>query len=508
MHSDKQYIAIDLKSFYASVECVERGLDPLDTHLVVADASRTAKTICLAVSPSLKALGISSRARLFEVVQSIKSLNYARSNNGTCKFKQASIVDSTLRLHPEYAIDYIIAPPRMALYLDYSTKIYNIYLKYIAPEDIVIYSIDEVFIDATAYLKINKIKALDLASKILNEILRNTGITATAGIGTNLYLAKIAMDIVAKHAKADTNGLRLAFLDEYSYRKYLWDYQPITDFWRVGKGYAKRLASENIHTMGDIAKCSLGKENDYYNQALLYKLFGINAELLIDHAWGYETVTIADIKAIRHERKSLSEGQVLSYPYTYLQTKIILQEMAERLALDLTKKHLLSGKLVLTVGYDSDNLKKTQLKTKYKGEIITDNYGRKIPKSAHGTKAMNKANNSQHLIRSYALKLFDEIINKDLLIRRINLTAIMLTEATSLDKELKEPRQLDLFADFEDNNQKKQSSETDLKKERKLHEALLKLKHKYGNNAVFKASDLQEGATAIQRNFQIGGHKA
>ena len=507
MHSDKQYIAIDLKSFYASVECVERGLDPLDTHLVVADASRTAKTICLAVSPSLKALGISGRARLFEVVQAIKNLNYERSHKGSLRFKQTSIVDSTLKQHPEYAVDYIIAPPRMALYLDYSTRIYNIYLKYIAPEDIVIYSIDEVFIDATAYLKINKIKALDLASKILSEILKNTGITATAGIGTNLYLAKIAMDIVAKHAKANNNGLRLACLDEYNYRKYLWDYQPITDFWRVGKGYARRLAAENIYTMGDIARCSLGKETDYYNQALLYRLFGINAELLIDHAWGYESVTIADIKAIRHERKSLSEGQVLSYPYTYSQTKLILQEMAERLALNLTKRHLLSAKLVLTVGYDSDNLKKPYLKTKYQGEIVTDNYGRRVPKSAHGTQAMAKANNSQHLIRSYTLKLFNDIINKDLLIRRINLTAIMLTE-TSFRDEAKEPRQLDLFADFEESNATKPPAEIDFKKERRLQEALLKLKHKYGNNAVFKASDLQEGATAIQRNSQIGGHKS
>lgn len=507
MHSDKQYIAIDLKSFYASVECVERGLDPLDTHLVVADASRTAKTICLAVSPSLKALGISGRARLFEVVQAIKNLNYERSHKGSLRFKQTSIVDSTLKRHPEYAVDYIIAPPRMALYLDYSTRIYNIYLKYIAPEDIIIYSIDEVFIDATAYLKINKIKALDLASKILSEILKNTGITATAGIGTNLYLAKIAMDIVAKHAKANNNGLRLACLDEYNYRKYLWDYQPITDFWRVGKGYARRLAAENIYTMGDIARCSLGKETDYYNQALLYKLFGINAELLIDHAWGYESVTIADIKAIRHERKSLSEGQVLSYPYTYSQTKLILQEMAERLALNLTKRHLLSAKLVLTVGYDSDNLKKPYLKTKYQGEIVTDNYGRRVPKSAHGTQAMAKANNSQHLIRSYTLKLFNDIINKDLLIRRINLTAIMLTE-TSFHDEAKEPRQLDLFADFEESNATKPPAEIDFKKERRLQEALLKLKHKYGNNAVFKASDLQEGATAIQRNSQIGGHKS
>ena len=508
MHSQKQYIAIDLKSFYASVECVERGLDPLDTHLVVADASRTTKTICLAVSPSLKALGISGRARLFEVVKAVKNLNQYRSHQGSLRLNQTSIVDSILKIHPEYAIDYIIAPPRMALYLDYSSRIYKIYLKYIAPEDIVIYSIDEVFIDATTYLKNYKIKAWDLASKILNEILKKTGITATAGIGTNLYLAKIAMDIVAKHTKADRNGLRLAALDEYSYRKYLWDYQPITDFWRVGKGYAKRLATENIFTMGDIARCSLGKEHDYYNQALLYKIFGVNAELLIDHAWGYESTTIADIKAIRPERKSLSEGQVLHCPYTYIQTKIILQEMSEQLALNLTKKHLLSEKLVLTIGYDSDNLKKTHLKQKYQGEIVIDNYGRQVPKSAHGTKSMPKANNSQNIIREYTLKLFDDIINKNLLIRRINLTAIMLKKESLSENKTQEPRQLDLFADFEEIQLPKTSPTLDLKKEHKLQEAMLKLKHKYGNNVIFKAVDLQEEATAIQRNSQIGGHKA
>ena len=509
MTTQRQYIAIDLKSFYASVECVERGLDPLDTHLVVADSSRTSKTICLAVSPSLKAQGVGGRPRLFEVVQKVKEINQQRIKNAPYGFQGMSIVESELQNHPEIGLDYIIASPRMALYLDYSTRIFKIFLKYIAPDDINVYSIDEVFIDATSYLKNYKLSALELTSKIVQEIFLETGITATAGIGTNLYLAKIAMDIVAKHAKADKNGLRIAAIDEISYRKLLWDHKPITDFWRVGRGYATRLAEQNMFTMGDIALCSLGTDDNYYNKDLLFKMFGVNAELLIDHAWGYETTTISDIKKVRPERKSLGEGQVLQCPYDYQKACIVIREMAEQLALNLTEKKLICKKLVLTVGYDSDNLKNQKLRPHCTGEIVIDGYGRRIPKSAHGTQELEVPSASLNEISKAALKLFDRIINHHLLIRRINLTAIELQkESMFLKPNFSEGVQLDLFASIDESLKRKESLKESLKREQKLQKAILNIKHKYGKNALLKATSLQDGATSIQRNAQIGGHKA
>lgn len=498
----RYYIAIDLKSFYASVECVERGLDPLDTHLVVADASRTEKTICLAVSPSLKALGISGRPRLFEVVQKVRALNYQRRAQLPHNLTHRSAVASLIKHHPEYAIDYIVASPQMALYLDYSSRIYKIYLKYFSEADINVYSIDEVFIDATTYVKNYNLKASELAEKVLSDILETTGITATAGIGTNLYLAKIAMDILAKHARPNHKGLRLAKLDEMHYRQYLWSYTPITDFWRVGPGYAKRLASVNIYTMGDVARCSL------YNQALLYRLFGVNAELLIDHAWGYETTTIAAIKKIRPERKSLGEGQVLSCPYPYDKAHLVVREMASQLSLNLIEKHLVCQKLVLTVGFDRENLTNHHIASRYKGEIVSDRYGRAVPKSAHGTEALTQCGNTDSLIVETALKLFERLVNPLLLIRRLNLCAIELKDENTYTENPREGRQLDLFTDYEAELKKQELKAQALKRERKLQQAVLNLKHKYGKNAVFKASDLQEGATALQRNAQIGGHKA
>ncbi|MEG2769699.1 MAG: DNA methylase, partial [Oscillospiraceae bacterium] len=380
----KTYIAIDLKSFYASVECMERGLDPMTTNLVVADASRTEKTICLAVSPSLKAYGVSGRARLFEVVQKVKQANAQRLLNApNHTFVGSSANDNELKASPELALDYITAPPQMALYMEYSTKIYNTYLKYIAPEDIHVYSIDEVFIDVTDYLNTYHFSPRELAMKMILEVLSATGITATAGIGTNLYLCKIAMDIEAKHIHPDENGVRIAELDEMSYRQKLWTHRPLTDFWRVGKGYANKLEAEDIFTMGDIAKCSVGKPNEYYNEDLLYKLFGINAELLIDHAWGWEPCTIADVKAYKPSSSSLGSGQVLQCPYTFDKAKLIVREMTELLVLDLVDKELVTDQIVLTIGYDIENLTNPHTAQLYNGEITTDHYGRAVPKHAH-----------------------------------------------------------------------------------------------------------------------------
>ena len=508
------YLAVDLKSFYASVECVERNLNPLTTNLVVADKSRTEKTICLAVTPSLKAYKISGRARLFEVVQRVREINSIRARHAPYGvFRGRSANDSEVSADNSLALDYIVAPPRMQLYEDYSARILQVYQKYIAPEDIDVYSIDEVFMDITTYLKTYGMSPQELAMTIIRDILRTTGITATAGIGTNLYLAKIAMDIVAKHKDADENGVRLAQLDEISYRKQLWEHKPITDFWRVGPGYANRLAAVGLYTMGDVARCLLGRSGEYYSQDLLYGLFGINAELLIDHAWGYESTTLADIRALRSKRKSLGQGQVLQCPYPYEKARLVTHEMAESLSLDLVRKELLTIQLVLTVGYDTSNLQDRNVAASYEGETSLS-YGKKIPVHAHGTVNLDFFTSSTVEITKAATELFDRIVNPRFTVRRINIAATaLLSESDAKDKVragYAEPVQTDLFTDYEalEKQKQKQEQARKLDKEHKLQLAMLKIKDKFGKNAVVKAVDLQEGATAMQRNGQIGGHKA
>ena len=483
-----QYIAIDLKSFYASVECVERGLDPLTTNLVVADESRTEKTICLAVSPSLKKYGIPGRARLFEVVQKVKQVNRSRKTG-----------------EPE--LSYIAAPPRMALYVEYSTRIYDIYLKYVAPEDIHVYSIDEVFMDVTHYLKTYGMTAYQLAQTIILDVQDHIGITATAGIGTNLYLCKIAMDIVAKHIDADENGVRIAQLDEKSYRKLLWDYRPITDFWRVGPGYAKKLAENGMYTMGDVARCSIGKETDYYNEDLLYKLFGVNAELLIDHAWGWEPCTMEAIKNYKPSSNSVGSGQVLQCPYSYEKAGLIVREMTELLVLDLVDKDLVTNQIVLTVGYDIENLKQSEFQKNYRGEIKTDRYGRKIPKHAHGTMNLEEYTSSTRKIVDATVELYQRIVDPQLLVRRISLAANHVIQECEI-AETDSYEQMDLFTDYQAKEEQKQREKEERERERRMQQAVLELKKKFGKNAVLKGMNLQEGATTIERNRQIGGHKA
>jgi DNA polymerase V len=502
------YIAIDLKSFYASVECIERGLDPLTTNLVVADASRTEKTICLAVSPSLKAYGISGRARLFEVVQKVKEANAERLRKAPGRaFSGVSYNDTELKSSPGLSLGYIVAPPRMEYYIDYSTQIYNIYLKYIAPEDIHVYSIDEVFLDATDYLNTYNLSARELTTKMILDVFKTTGITATAGIGTNLYLSKIAMDIQAKHIPADNNGMRIAELDEMSYRRSLWPHRPLTDFWRVGKGYTKKLEEHGLFTMGDIARCSLGKPTDYYNENLLYKLFGINAELLIDHAWGWEPCTIADIKAYKPSTNSIGSGQVLHCAYTFDKAKLIVREMTDLLVLDLVDKRLVTDQLVLTVGYDIDNLTNPEIKKSYQGEITTDHYGRAVPKSAHGSANLGRQTSSTKLILDAATELFEHIVDKNLLIRRVNITANHVVDEATVNK-MDNFVQLDLFTDYAAIKAKKEDEEAELAREKKMQQAILEIKKKHGKNAILKGMNLEEGATTVDRNRQIGGHKA
>lgn len=510
MENNHIYIAIDLKSFYASVECVERQLDPMDTNLVVADVSRTEKTICLAVSPSLKAIGIPGRARLFEVVQKVKEANNRRRSNAPSnRFQGESCFSRELQKHPEFALSYIIAPPRMAYYMEYSTKIYEIYLKYIAPEDIHVYSIDEVFMDVTAYLKAYSLSAKELARKIIKDVLAKTGITAAAGIGTNLYLCKIAMDIVAKHVEPDKDGVRIAELDEMKYRQLLWGHQPITDFWRVGHGYAKKLAEHGMFTMGDVARCSVGSSRSYHNEDLLYKLFGVNAELLIDHAWGWEPTTIDLIKQYRPETNSLSSGQVLQCPYDCVKAKLIVKEMTDLLVLDLVEKHLVTDQIVLTIGYDTENLTNPEIIEKYKGEVTIDRFGRKTPKHAHSTVNLNTPTSSTQLIMDAVMNLYDRIVDKNLLVRRINVAANHLVDETASDESCRNSFvQMDLFTDYDTLERQKQENEVKRKKERALQEAVLSVKKKYGKNAILKGMNLEEGATGTERNNQIGGHKA
>lgn len=496
--ASKAYIAIDLKSFYASVECVDRGLDPLDTNLVVADPTRTEKTICLAVSPSLKSYGIPGRARLFEAIQKVREVNTQRKYKAPGhSFSHESYFHSELIKDPSAELTFITAPPRMAHYMEVSTRIYNVYLKYIAPEDIHVYSIDEVFIDATDYLKTYGLTPRELAMKMVLDVLETTGITATAGIGTNLYLCKIAMDIYAKHCVPDKNGVRIAELDEMSYRRILWDHRPLTDFWRVGRGISKKLEEHGMYTMGDVARCSVGRESDYYNEDLLYKLFGVNAELLIDHAWGWEPTEISDIKSYRPESSSLSSGQVLQEPYEFSKAKLVLKEMADLLSLELVSKRIVTDQIVLTVGYDIESLKKS-----YSGAVETDRYGRKIPKTAHSSENIGRYTSSTKLICETAMKLFDRIVDKELLVRRMYIVANHIITENDAEKE-REYIQLNLFSD----TGKQEAEENELKKEKDMQKAILKIKSKYGKNSIIKGMNLKEGATALERNRQIGGHK-
>ncbi|MGN0069651.1 MAG: DNA methylase [Prevotella sp.] len=501
MSTGQTFLAIDLKSFYASVECVERGLDPLSTNLVVADTSRTEKTICLAVSPSMKAYGIGGRARLFEVVQRMKEVNGKRRQDiGYRPFAGKSHDDRDVKEHPDWEIDYIRAVPRMALYIEYSTRIYQIYLKYIAPEDIHVYSIDEVFMDVTAYLASYRMTAHELAMTIIRDVLKNTGITATAGIGTNLYLAKIAMDIVAKHIPADQDGVRIAELNEMSYRKQLWDHRPLTSFWRVGHGIAGRLATYGIDTMGKIARCSIEHEE------LLYRLFGVNAELLIDHAWGWEPCTMEAIKAYKPESNSLGSGQVLTCPYDTEKALVVIMEMADSLALDLLDKRLVTDQLVMSIGYDTENLADTEGKERYTGEIHIDHYGRKVPKSAHGSIRLGSQTSSARKITGAAAELFRSIVNPDLTVRRLNITACHVVRESMKVKS--GPVQLDLFTDYEEQRERERQELEALGKERRMQETILELKKRFGKNAILKGLSFKEGATGKERNTQIGGHKA
>lgn len=504
----RTYLCIDLKSFYASAECVARGLNPLTTNLVVADASRTEKTICLAVTPSLKAYGISGRARLFEVVQRVQEVNTLRRQNAPGRiFRGASSNVEELAADPSLELTYLVAPPRMSYYIECSTKIYGIYLRYVAPEDIHVYSIDEVFMDVTAYLRTYHVTAQKLAMHMIRDVLAETGITATAGIGTNLYLSKIAMDIVAKKMPPDENGVRIAQLDEQAYRRLLWDHRPLTDFWRIGHGYAKKLEAHGLHTMGDVARCSLGDPNQFYNENLLYKLFGINAELLIDHAWGWEPCTLADIRAYKPTTNSVSSGQVLHCPYEFQKARLIVREMTDLLVLDLVDKGLVTNQLTLTIGYDIANLSDGKRSTAYHGAVTTDHYGRKMPKHAHGTANLERYCSSTRLITDAVMALFDQIVDPNLLVRRVNITACRILPES--EQPRREPFvQLDLFSDGETLLLRRKEEEAALERERRRQQAVLHIQKKFGKNAILKAMNLEAGATTMSRNQQIGGHRA
>ena len=501
---NRTYLCIDLKSFYASVECMELGVDPLTTNLVVADESRTEKTICLAVTPSLKSYGIPGRARLFEVIQKVKYVNQERKYKAPSRvFTGKSSNAIQLNNNPALELDYIIAKPRMALYMEYSTRIYDVYLKYVSADDILVYSIDEVFMDITGYLKSSGKTPHDFAMMIIRDVLNQTGITATAGIGTNMYLAKIAMDITAKKMAPDKDGVRIASLDEMTYRKELWEHDDLTDFWRIGKGISKKLIDNGMRTMGDVARASTTS----FGRNRLKKLFGINSKMIVDHAWGYEPTTIAEAKAYTPETKSISSGQVLQEPYTFDKARIIVWEMLELLALDLVEKRLVTDQIVLTIGYDIENLTNPEIAKYYKGEIKTDHYGRKIPKHAHGTAHTSRQTSSTKLIMDATLKLYDEIVDKKLLVRRVTIAACNLVPESSIENK-QSYEQLDLFTNYDELMAKQEKIEKALQKERKIQEAMLDIKQRYGKNAILKGTNLQEGATTIERNESIGGHKA
>ena len=508
----RSYIAIDLKSFYASVECVERGLDPLTTNLVVADQTRTSKTIVLAVSPSLKSYGLPGRPRLFEVEQTIKNVNLSRAHALRGRELSEGTYDNTiLEKDKTRKVEYIVAPPRMAYYMEYSKMICDVYLKYVSYEDIHVYSVDEVFIDVTSYLNTYGMTPHELAITMIRDVLRTTGITATAGIGTNLYLAKIAMDIVAKKMPADKDGVRIAELDEMSYRRELWTHTPITDFWRIGKGYARRLKEIGLYTMGDIARCSVGKKDEYYNEDLLYKIFGINAELLIDHAWGYEPCTIADIKSYVPENNSISQGQVLQHAYSFEKGRLIVREMTDMLVLDLVAKGVCTDQIVLTVGYDIECLTNPEIREKYKGPVEKDYYGRPSPKMAHGSRNLGGYTSSTSKIMEAMTELYEEIVHPDLLVRRMYVVANhIIPKEKAKQKETFE--QMDLFSyqrSMEEAQTGKEASDGEVgKREERMQQAILDIKKKYGKNAIVRGMNLEEGATAMERNRQVGGHKA
>ena len=503
-YMERTYLCIDLKSYYASVECVDRGLDPMVINLVVADASRTDKTICLAISPALKSFGVSGRPRLFEVKQKVRDINYDRRMKIPAKaFWDKTCDIRELEADPTLELDYIVAPPRMMRYMEVSAGIYDIYLKYIAPEDIHVYSIDEAFIDLTTYLDFYKMNARDLASKIIGDVFEATGITATAGIGTNMYLAKVAMDIVAKKMPADEKGMRIAELDEVSYRYEMWEHEPIKDFWRVGSGYTRKLHAAGLYTMGDIARYSLSRQGE----DRLYKLFGVNAELLIDHAWGWEPCTIADVKSYKPVANSLSSGQVLHEAYTVAKARIITMEMMDRLVLDLVDKGLVTDQIVLTIGYDRESLYDPEFRKNYKGEVVTDHYGRMIPKHAHGTANLSGYTSSSKQIIKVVMELYDHIVDKDLLVRRVTIAACRVISEVELEKR-KTPKQLDLFTDIETAEKQRQDEEAARLKEKQLQKAILHIHKKYGKNALLKGMNLLEGATMKDRNLQVGGHKA
>ena len=519
MAAQRTYLAIDLKSFYASVECVDRHLDPLTTNLVVADASRTEKTICLAVSPSLKAYKIPGRARLFEAVQRVREVNAqrlqtaiqqhkaVRGEDGKYRFASTSFDANALNADPALGLSYIVAPPRMQRYLDVSTQIYKTYLRYVSPADIYPYSIDEVFIDVTGYLPYYHMSAHELAMTMVREVLYNTGITATAGIGTNLYLAKLAMDIVAKHIPADKDGVRIAELDEQSYRYLLWSHRPLTDFWMTGPGTVKRLEAHGIYTMGDVARCSIGREDNFYSEDLLYRMFGINAELLIDHAWGYEPCTMDMIKSYRPTTNSLCSGQVLQCPYDFTKTRLVVQEMIDLQVLDLVDKGLVTDQVVLTIGYDIENLTDPKRRKAYRGEVTIDRYGRSVPKHAHGTANLGRHTSSTRLVTEKVLALYDRIVDPALLVRRINLSVNhLIPEADAREDQTYE--QLDLFTDYRQKEAEDQQEKKDLEREKNIQHAMIDIKKKYGKNAILKGMNLREGATAKDRNRQIGGHRA
>ena len=498
---DKIYMCIDLKSFYASVECRERGLDPLNTNLVVADESRTEKTICLAVSPSLKAYGLSGRCRLFEAIQKVKEVNYKRrKENHYRPFNGKSYIDSELKSNSNLELDFIKAVPRMKLYMKYSTDIYNIYLKYIAPEDILVYSIDEVFCDITGYLNTYKLTPEELVTKMIEDVYKTTGITATAGIGTNMYLAKVAMDITAKHMKPNEFGVRMARLDEKSYRRQLWEHTPLTDFWRVGAGYSRKLEANGIYTMGDVARMSLENEDK------LFKLFGVNAEFLIDHAWGYEPCTIELAKSYKPTTNSISQGQVLHEPYSYEKAQLIVREMTDLLVLDIVKKHLKTDQIVLTIGYDIENLTNPKIRSIYDGEVTVDHYGRPTPKHSHGTIRLDHKTSSTKLIMKSVLDLYKKIVNPILLIRRVNIAFCNVVDESY---EEKKPigEQMDLFTNYAELDKKRKQDVIDEKNERKIQKAIIEIQEKYGKNSILKGMNLQEGGTTIQRNGEVGGHK-
>lgn len=500
----RTYISIDLKSFFASVECVERGLPPLTTNLVVADLSRTEKTVCLAVTPSLKAYGIAGRARLFEVVQRVREVNRSRAHACGHPLAGKSWDDVLLREHPEWQLDYIVAPPRMACYMRYSRRVYETYLKYVSPEDIHAYSIDEVFMDVTAYLGTYRQTARQLAQTMIRDVLHTTGITATAGIGSNLYLAKVAMDIVAKHIPADKDGVRIAELDEMSYRQALWGHRPITDFWRVGRGIARKLEMYGMYTMGDVARRSV------HGEELLYQLFGVNAELLIDHAWGWEPCPMSAIKSYRSESSSLSSGQVLQCPYTWAKARVVVHEMAEAAALELLDKGLVTDQLVLYVGYDIECLTNAAIRAQYHGEVHVDHYGRPVPKPAHGSCRLEVPTSSSSLISRAVLALYDRIVDRRLLVRRLNLTSchVLREDAPELQRHRKKPVQLDLFTDYEQERRADEEQKNRLDRERRMQQAVLKIKKRFGKNAILKGLSFEEGATARERNRMIGGHSA